>query len=154
MFNVRYGINLLIKFKPVSFVRCYIMAQAASRLTPTVQGRVRDGSAHVRFVKDKVALGEYLPEYFDFPCQYHSTIFSYYLCIHVTIIRRAKSWRLGNLQKSGTLDRKLLLFLHSIDGIYNVIFLFDSGKGEWTHTDRQRGFFQRQISVILASKFS
>jgi len=55
------------------------MTQAATRLPSTVQGRVRAGSAHVTLVKDKVAVGEVLPEYFDFPCQYHSTIVSYHL---------------------------------------------------------------------------
>ena len=60
MFNVRYEINLLIKFRSIQFVRCCVMAQAVSRWPSTVQGQVRAGSAHVRFVTDKVALGEVL----------------------------------------------------------------------------------------------
>jgi hypothetical protein len=31
------------------------------------------GSVYVGFVVDKVALGQVFPEYFVFPCQFHST---------------------------------------------------------------------------------
>jgi hypothetical protein len=50
---------------------------------------------------DKVALGEISPEYFGFPCQYHSTIVPYYLHTHLTIIRRKNSWRMEKPSEIG-----------------------------------------------------
>jgi hypothetical protein len=77
------------------------MAQAVSGQPPTVEGRVRAGAAHVRIVMDKVALGEILPEYFGFPCQYHSTVVPYYLHTHLTVIRRINSWRMEKPSEIG-----------------------------------------------------
>jgi hypothetical protein len=42
-----------------------------SRRLPTAAARVR-GSGHVRFLVDKVALGQVFFEYFGFPWQSHS----------------------------------------------------------------------------------
>jgi hypothetical protein len=50
------------------------MAQAVSRRPLTAEARFRSGLAHVRFVLDKVALGQvFSPSTLVFPCQFHST---------------------------------------------------------------------------------
>jgi hypothetical protein len=43
--------------------------QAVSRWLPTAAVRVRARAEHVRFVVDKVSLGQVFSEYFGFPCQ-------------------------------------------------------------------------------------
>jgi hypothetical protein len=45
------------------------IAQTVSRWLPTAAVRVRAHSGHVRFVVNKVALGQVFSEYFGFPCQ-------------------------------------------------------------------------------------
>jgi hypothetical protein len=45
------------------------IAQAASRWLPTAAARVRARSGHVRFLVDKVAVGQVFSAYFVFPCQ-------------------------------------------------------------------------------------
>jgi hypothetical protein len=42
--------------------------------------RAASGSSHVGFVVDKVALGQVLSEYFDFPCQssFHQFLHNYH----------------------------------------------------------------------------
>jgi hypothetical protein len=45
------------------------IAKEVSRWLPTAAARVQPGSGHVRFVVDKVALGQVFSEYFCFPCR-------------------------------------------------------------------------------------
>jgi hypothetical protein len=45
------------------------IAQAVSRWLPTAAARVRVRAEHVRFMVDKVALGQIFSEYFGFPLQ-------------------------------------------------------------------------------------
>jgi hypothetical protein len=49
-------------------------------------------SGHVRFVVDKVALGEVLSEYFGFPCQ-----FSSYRLLHIHHFLSSGAGRIGQL---------------------------------------------------------
>jgi hypothetical protein len=51
-------------------VKGLAIAQAVSRRLPTAAAWVRARSGHVRFVADKVALGQVFSEYFGFPCQF------------------------------------------------------------------------------------
>jgi hypothetical protein len=55
------------------------MAQAASRWLPTAAAQVRAQSGHVGFVVDKVALGQFFSEYFDFLCRssFHQILHPY-----------------------------------------------------------------------------
>jgi hypothetical protein len=46
-----------------------VIAQVVSPWLPTAAARVRARSGHVRFVVDKVALGQVFSEYFGLPCQ-------------------------------------------------------------------------------------
>jgi hypothetical protein len=66
------GAFLRKKHKSKKGVTCLIgsaIAQAVSRWLPTAAARLRVRGKHVRFVVDKVALGEVFSEYFGFPCQ-------------------------------------------------------------------------------------
>jgi hypothetical protein len=45
------------------------IAQAVSRWLPIAAAQVRARSGHVKFVVDKVALGQVFSKYFGFPCQ-------------------------------------------------------------------------------------
>jgi hypothetical protein len=57
--------NLL--FEAVPWLR-----RLVAGLSPRMPG-FDPGSVHVEFVVDKVALGQVFPQYFGFPCQFHST---------------------------------------------------------------------------------
>jgi hypothetical protein len=54
------------------------IAQAVSRQIRTAVARVQAQVGHVRFVMDKVALGQDFSQYFYFPCQ-----FSFHRLLHI-----------------------------------------------------------------------
>jgi hypothetical protein len=53
------------------------IALEVSRRLPTAEARLRARSDYVRFVVDRVALGQVFSEYFGFPCQ-----FSFHQLLH------------------------------------------------------------------------
>jgi hypothetical protein len=56
------------------------IVEAVSRWLPTAATRVQTGSSHVRFMVDKVALGQIFSEYFGSPCQssFHQFLHSHH----------------------------------------------------------------------------
>jgi hypothetical protein len=58
------------------------MVQAAGRRPLTPEARVRSQTSNVRFVVEKVALGQVFIRLPVFPCQHHSTY------LHVALTRR------------------------------------------------------------------
>jgi hypothetical protein len=52
------------------------IAQTVNRWFPTAESRFEPGSGQVRFVVDKVVLGQIFSEHFRFPCNLYSTNFS------------------------------------------------------------------------------
>jgi hypothetical protein len=54
------------------------IAQAVSRRLPTAAAQFEPSSNYVRFVVDKVALGQVFSQYFGFPCQ-----FSFHRLLHI-----------------------------------------------------------------------
>jgi hypothetical protein len=92
------------------------MAQAVSRPALTAEAWVRSRSVHVRFVVDKVALGQvfFFSEYFGFPLSGSFHHCSTLIFMYVALTRRRNGRSLGTLQqkrmpfwKSGSIGQKI-----------------------------------------------
>lgn len=64
-------------------------------MTSLSNSRVNSGPVHVKFVKEKVAIGQFLLRLLQFPRQYHSTM----LHTHTTVIRKTSGRSMGTSNK-------------------------------------------------------